>query len=153
MKLEYVASGTSFMQLAKLKEHPEAAAVVNNMFADIFGDQPGHTFSILYNAWAESSYGEKLSVLKPSIHNLHADSGGLQMVTLAHKLPKGTNMNTLREEVYHNQAEWADVGMCFDEIPVVTTGASDRNDTSNRYFDRENRHKYAQQTADNVASN
>ena len=151
MKLEYVASGTSFMQLAKLKEHPEAAAVVNNMFTDIFGDQPGHTFSILYNAWAESSYGEKLSVLKPSIHNLHADSGGLQMVTLAHKLPKGTNMNALREEVYHNQAEWADVGMCFDEIPVVTTGASDRNDTSNRYFDRENRHKYAQQTADNVA--
>ena len=72
MKLEYVASGTSFMQLAKLKEYPEAAALVNNMFTDIFGNQPGHTFSILYNAWAESSYGEKLSVLKSSIHNLHA---------------------------------------------------------------------------------
>ena len=151
MKLEYVASGTSFMQLAKLKEYPEAAALVNNMFTDIFGKQPGHTFSILYNAWAESSYGEKLSVLKPSIHNLHADSGGLQMVTLAHKMPKGTNMNDLREEVYQNQSKSADIGMCFDEIPVITTGASDRNDTSNRYFDRENRHKYAQQTADNVA--
>lgn len=151
MKLEYVASGTSFMQLARLKGNPEAAAVVNDMFTDIFGNQSGHTFSILYNAWAESSYGEKLSVLKPSIHNLHADSGGLQMVTLAHKMPKGTNMNDLREEVYQNQSQWADIGMSFDEIPVITTGASDRNDTSNRYFDRENRQKYAQQTADNVA--
>jgi hypothetical protein len=138
------------------------------MFADIFGDQPGHTFSLLYNAWAESSYGEKLSVLKPSIHNLHADSGGLQMVTLAHKLPKGTNMNDLREEVYHNQAEWSDVGMCFDEIPVITVPnmqdvfidgkkvgqkdvGSGRNDTRFRYFDKKNRHKYAQQTADNIA--
>lgn len=151
MKLEYVASGTSFMKLAKLGELPDEAALVNSMFSDIFGKQPGHTFSILYNAWGESDFGEKLSVLKPSIHNLHADSGGLQMVTLAHKLPKGTNMNDLREEVYQNQSQWADVGMCFDEIPVITTGASDRNDTSNRYFDRENRHKYAQQTADNVS--
>lgn len=124
--------------------------LVNNIFHQFFDDQPGHTFSLLYNAWAENNFGERLSSYKPSIHNLHADSGGLQMITLAHKIPKGTNMNDLREEVYANQAKWADVGMCFDEIPVITTAASDRNDVSNRYFDKANRHVYAKQTAENI---
>ena len=152
MKLEYVASGTSYMRLSNpsLHDRPEIVALVNKMFQHFFDDQPGHTFSLLYNAWAESNFGPRLSNFKESMHQLHADSGGLQMVTLAHKIPKGTNMNTLREEVYQDQSRWADVGMCFDEIPVITTGASDRNDTSNRYFDRENHYKYAKQTAENV---
>ena len=152
MKLEYVASGTSFMRLANpsVSNNPALIKLINDIFHQFFDDQPGHTFSLLYNAWTESNFGERLSDFKPSIHNLHADSGGLQMITLAHNIPKGTNMSELREEVYAEQARWADVGMCFDEIPVITTGISDRNDTSNRYFDRENRHKYAQQTADNV---
>jgi hypothetical protein len=170
MKLEYVASGTSFMCLGKpaISKDPQLVNLINNIFTDFFGSQPNHTFSILYNAWAESSYGERLSKFKPSIHNLHADSGGLQMVTLAHKLKPGTNMNDLREEVYNNQAEWADVGMSFDEIPVVVLPnikkvfdkklnkevekdkGSDRNDTRFRYFDRKNRQKYAKQTAENI---
>ena len=145
MKLEYVASGTSYMRLSNpsLHDSQDNIDLVNKIFHHFFDDQPGHTFSLLYNAWAESNFGPRLSNLKPSIHQLHADSGGLQMVTLAHKIPKGTNMNTLREEVYQDQSKWADVGMCFDEIPVITTGASDRNDTTNRYFDKANRHKYA----------
>ena len=152
MKLEYVGSGTSYMRLSNpsLHDRPEIIALVNKMFHHFFDDQPGHTFSLLYNAWAESNFGPRLSNFKESMHQLHADSGGLQMVTLAHKIPKGTDKNVLREEVYQDQSKWADVGMCFDEIPVITTGASDRNDTSNRYFDRENRHKYAKQTAENV---
>lgn len=152
MKLEYVASGTSYMRLSNpsLQDRPELLALVNDIFHHFFDDQPGHTFSLLYNAWAEHNFGERLSNFKPSIHQLHADSGGLQMVTLAHKIPKGTNMDELREEVYKNQAKSADVGMCFDEIPVITTAASDRNDTSNRYFDRVNRHKYAKQTGENL---
>lgn len=152
MKLEYVASGTSYMRLSNpsLQDRPELIALVNKIFHHFFDDQPGHTFSLLYNAWAENNFGPRLSNFKESIHQLHADSGGLQMVTLAHKIPKGTDMNTLREEVYQDQSKWADIGMCFDEIPVITTGASDRNDTSNRYFDRENRYKYAKQTAENV---
>lgn len=152
MKLEYVGSGTSYMRLSNpsLHDRPEIIALVNKMFRHFFDDQPGHTFSLLYNAWAESNFGPRLSNFKESMHQLHADSGGLQMVTLAHKIPKGTDMNTLREEVYQDQSKWADVGMCFDEIPVITTGASDRNDTSNRYFDRANRHKYAKQTGENI---
>lgn len=133
-----------------LQDNQDNIDLVNKIFHHFFDDQPGHTFSLLYNAWAESNFGPRLSNFKSSIHQLHADSGGLQMVTLAHKIPKGTDMNTLREEVYQDQSKWADVGMCFDEIPVITTGASDRNDTSNRYFDRANRHKYAKQTAENV---
>ena len=162
MKLEYVASGTSYMRLSNpsLQDSQDNIDLVNKIFHHFFDDQPGHTFSLLYNAWAESNFGERLSNFKPSIHQLHADSGGLQMVTLAHKIKSGTNMNTLREEVYKNQAAWADVGMCFDEIPVqvITTvdpltgkvSGSDRNDTTNRWFDRSDRHKYAKQTAENV---
>ena len=152
MKLEYVGSGTSYMRLSNpsLHDYPENIALVNKIFHHFFDDQPGHTFSLLYNAWAESNFGSRLSNFKESMHQLHADSGGLQMVTLAHKIPKGVDKNTLREEVYQDQAKWADVGMCFDEIPVITTGASDRNDTTNRYFDRANRHVYAKQTAENI---
>lgn len=152
MKLEYVASGTSFMRLANpiLVNDQKSVELVNNIFNHFFKTQPGHYFSLLYNAWAENNFGERLGNFKPSIHNLHADSGGLQMITLAHKLPKGVNMNDLKEEVYLNQAKWADVGMCFDEIPVITTGFSDRNDVSNRYFDRKNRNVYAKQTGENI---
>lgn len=152
MKLEYVASGTSYMRLSNpsIQNDPRVIALVNNIFYEFFNDQPGHTFSLLYNAFKEKDFGNKLSVFKESIHNLHADSGGLQMVTLAHNLPKGQNMDTLRENVYANQAASADVGMCFDEIPVITTGWSDKNDTSNRYFDRANRHTYAKQTGENL---
>jgi len=162
VKLEYVGSGTSYMRLSNpsLHDRPEIIALVNKMFHHFFDDQPGHTFSLLYNAWAESNFGPRLSNFKESMHQLHADSGGLQMVTLAHKIPKGTDMNTLREAVYQDQSKWADVGMCFDEIPVqvITTidpltgkvKGSDRNDTTNRWFDRSNRHKYAKQTAENI---
>lgn len=133
-----------------LQDSQDNIDLVNKIFHHFFDDQPGHTFSLLYNAWAESNFGERLSNFKSSIHQLHADSGGLQMVTLAHKIPKGMNMDTLREQVYKEQSKWADVGMCFDEIPVITTGASDRNDTTNRYFDKATRHKYAKQTAENI---
>ena len=118
MKLEYVASGTSFMRLANpiIENDQKSLELVNNIFNHFFKNQPGHYFSLLYNACVESNKGESLGNFKSSIHNLHADSGGLQMITLAHKLPKGVNMNDLKEEVYLNQAKWADVGMCFDEI-------------------------------------
>src|SRR6056300_1958926 len=142
-----------------LQDSQDNIDLVNKIFHHFFDDQPGHTFSLLYNAWAESNFGPRLSNFKSSIHQLHADSGGLQMVTLAHKIPKGIDKDTLREEVYQDQSKWADVGMCFDEIPVIVETetdkhgkviGSDRNDTTKRYFDRKNFHTYAQDTSKNI---
>ena len=57
----------------------------------------------------------------------------------------------LKKEVYRNQAKWGDVGMCFDEIPVVLTGdRSDRNDVKGRFFDKENYEEKARQTGQNI---
>ena len=125
--------------------NPDIVNIINDIFDTFFGNCPGHTFSLLYNAYTESGFGERLKPYRNHIHNIHADSGGLQMVTLGKTITE-----ELKDKVYDNQAEYADIGMCFDEIPVITTGSSDRNDTSNRYFDRDNRHVYAEATGQNL---
>ena len=83
---------------------------------------------------------------KDHVHEIHADSGGLQIVTQGMVIT-----DELKDKVYENQAEWADVGMCFDEIPVILTGdRSDRNDTKARFFDFENYEELARKTGRNV---
>ena len=149
MSLEYVVSGTSFIRLANEEtiSNPETVSKINNMFEKMFRkEETGHTFSMLYNAFCEHSYGEKFQKYASHIDKIHADSGGLQVITVGKAVTP-----ELKQEVYENQAKWADVGMCFDEIPVITdTGRSERNDTTGRKFDRVNFHKYAKQTGENV---
>ena len=149
MSLEYVVSGTSFIRLANEEtiNNPETVSKINNMFEKLFvEEETGHTFSMLYNAFCEHSYGEKFQKYASHVHKIHADSGGLQVITVGKAVTP-----ELKQEVYENQAKWADVGMCFDEIPVITaTGKSDRNDTTGRKFDRANFHKYAKETGENV---
>lgn len=73
-----------------------------------------HKFSMLYNAYTETKHAK---ILKEkygnSIFNIHADSGGLQIVILGK-----SNTPEIRDGVYLNQSEFAQVGMCFDEIPL-----------------------------------
>ena len=147
-KLEYVLSGTSYLRLTNpyTMANPESIARINKIFDKFFTEDTGHTFSILYNALCEKNYGAKLQSFSDHIHKIHADSGGLQAITVGKKITP-----EVKKEVYANQAEWADVGMCFDQIPVVTqSGRSDRNDTTGRFFDRVNFHKYAKETGENV---
>lgn len=146
--LEYVVSGTSFMRLANryITEYPDRLEAVNNLLSTMVNGHYRHSFSVLFNAFTEQGYGEQFSYYKDHIDQIHADSGGLQIVT------QGMTITPeLKTSVYEEQAKWADVGMCFDEIPVVlTNGKSDRNDTTHRYFDFENYKRLAESTADNI---
>ena len=95
---------------------------------------------MLFRSWMGEHY-------RPLVHSIHADSGGLQMVTLGR-----TITNELKEEVYDSQARNSDIAMCFDVIPVRTLdGArSERLDLSNRRFDRTQLESCARETGRNL---
>ena len=146
-KLEYVISGTSYMRLSNpgVALDDTNTGIVNMLIEKLCKDY-SHNISLLYNAHTESAFGERFKPYKDHVHSIHADSGGLQMITLGLDIT-----DELKDKVYENQAEYADVGMCFDEIPVkVRDGRSERNDTKGRSFDRENFEDYARKTGQNV---
>ena len=145
---EYVASGTSYFKLM----YAESLEPQNlDWFSRTFGslnDQHNHKISLLYNAYTEKRPGKWCgSHYRDLVHNIHADSGGLQMVTLGRTITE-----ELKEEVYANQAENSDVAMCFDVIPVRTldNGRSERLDLSNRRFDRADLERCARETGKNL---
>lgn len=148
---EYVLSGSSYVRLASTSicKDPTMVSYINDMFDTILGGKQGkysHNISLLFNAYAEKAFGERMQVYKDHITNIHADSGGLQMVTLGKTITP-----ELKESVYNVQAPHSDVGMCFDEIPIVLTGLrSERNSTTDRIFDKENFEAYARETGKNI---
>jgi len=118
------------------------------MISRVCNNQNNHTFSLLYNGFTEKNFGIKLQKFRPSIKSIHADSGGLQIITRGLK-----NTPEIREKVYTNQGMYADIGMAFDEIPVKSTsasGVSAKIDTKRRYVDMDNFDEYARQTGRNV---
>ena len=146
--LEYVVSGTSYMRLSNPQTvgDPKNIEMINELFATFVHNQKSHTFSALYNAYQESSFGERFQIYKGHLKSFHADSGGLQIVTQGKTITP-----ELKNKIYTNQAKWADVGMCFDEIPVKLVGEkSDRNDVKGRWFDAENFDAQAIKTGENI---
>lgn len=147
--LEYVISGPAYLRLgAEQCNDLETLEMINNMISRTVHNKNGHEFSLLYNGFTEKNFGKKLQKYRPAIKNIHADSGGLQIITRG--LP---NTPETRNKVFNNQAEWADIGMSFDEIPVKTTstdGTSAKIDTRRRYFDVDNFENYARQTGKNL---
>ncbi len=146
--LEYVISGPAYLRLgAEQCNDPETLNMIQNLILRTCHNQNDHTFSLLYNGFTEKNFGPKLQKYRPAINQIHADSGGLQVITRGLK-----NTPEFREKVYTNQGTYADIGMAFDEIPVIATqdGKSSKIDTRNRYFDRANFDRYATQTGKNV---
>ena len=146
--LEYVASGSSYFKLM----YAESLEPQNlDFFARTFGslnNTHNHKDSLLYNAYTEKRPGEWMGEhYRPLVHSIHADSGGLQMITLGR-----TITNELKEEVYDSQARNSDIAMCFDVIPVRTldAGRSDRLDLNNRRFDRTDLERCARETGRNL---
>ena len=146
--LEYVASGSSYFKLM----YAESLEPQNlDFFARTFGtlnNIHNHKISLLYNAYTEKRPGEWMGEhYRPLVHSIHADSGGLQMITLGR-----TITNELKEEVYDSQARNSDIAMCFDVIPVRTldAGRSDRLDLNNRRFDRTDLERCARETGRNL---
>ena len=144
--LEYVASGCNFTRITNdgAWQDPANLDAINGMFLAL--QKPKHKFSIMYNAFQEERFGPLFQNYKDSVYQIHADSGGLQMVTQGK-----TPTPKLRTDVYHNQ-RFCDVAMSFDEIPVFIAGErSTRLDMSNRFFDPEIFEGAAKQTGQNLA--
>jgi len=145
-QLEYVISGPAYLRLgAEQCNDPETLQMINNLIESTVHNKNNHQFSLLYNGFTEKNFGHKLQKYRSVIKNIHADSGGLQIITRGLQ-----NTPETRNKVYENQATHADIGMAFDEIPVITTGSSSKIDTRRRYVDTENFENYARQTGKNV---
>jgi hypothetical protein len=144
-RLEYILSGTSYTRVHAGMDRPELVSMFNDIFS-VVGKETNHKFGLLYNAFTEPGFGKNLKQFT-FIDSIHADSGGLQIIT------QGLNATTdIKDKIYRNQATYADLGMCFDEIPVKTSGAtSGRNDTNNRFFDIEGLEQAAKETGKNIA--
>jgi hypothetical protein len=145
---EYVASGSSYFKLM----YQESLSPQNmDWFCRTFGalnNTNNHRVSLLYNAFVEKRIGEWMGEhYRPHVHSIHADSGGLQMVTLGK-----TITDELKEDVYASQAKNSTIAMCFDVIPVRTldSGRSERLDLSNRRFDRSDLERCARETGRNL---
>ena len=148
-KLEYIASGVSFTRITQKEvfAHPPTHTFINSAFDVLNSHYKSHTFSLLYNAFSESSFGEILANYKDHINEIMVDSGGLQMVTC------GENITSeLKTKVYKNQGEFGTTALSFDEIPVIVKGESSRNDYTSRFFDEDNFDDYAKATGKNVAT-
>lgn len=81
----------------------------------------------LYNAYTEEimarrASGEAIDTPFTSIFpkGMHADSGGLQMITLG----KGSITKEDRLKIYETQANYSHYAMSFDEIPAIFEGDS-----------------------------
>jgi hypothetical protein len=117
-----------------------------------------HYVSALFNAYTEKDMGEVLKSKFSSFHNLMADSGGLQMMTLGH----GKISDAAKEKIYDIQARDSSIAMIFDEIPTVSyhdqkkikeaglkVKAELKNNNS-RYFDPDLFKDCAKETARNI---
>jgi hypothetical protein len=148
-QLEYVISGPAYLRLgAEQCNDPETLQMIIDMINRTVHNKNNHQFSLLYNGFTEKNFGKKLQKFRPAIKNIHADSGGLQIITRGLQ-----NTPETRAKVFENQATYADIGMAFDEIPVKSTSASGTSakiDTKRRYVDTDNFESYARQTGRNV---
>jgi hypothetical protein len=149
-RLEYVSSGNSHIRInvtpEETPEYQQYLETINHAFTDMNTSSHNHHYSLLYNAYTESGFGEIFQNYRKGIYKIHADSGGLQVVTQGLSIT-----NELKTKVYQNQSKWADIGMSFDEIPVtLTSQRSTRLDFSNRYFDIDKFHSSAKQTGLNL---
>lgn len=146
MKLEYVASGCSYLRITYDQCQQDGnTELIKNFFKEMDGAN-GHRFSLLFNAFTEGSkYGDSFNHYRDSFYKTHADSGGLQIIT------QGKSVTPeIKRKIYETQAKYADVGMSFDVIPLITSGKSKRGDMTTRFFDRENLERYAKETGQNL---
>lgn len=80
-----------------------------------------YQFGFLYNAYTEKNLGQLFSsTYSDVLCDIHADSGGLQMITLGHQITPEMKM-----DIYRHQAQHSTIAMSFDEIPVTSSGVLD----------------------------
>lgn len=146
--LHYIASGCSYLRINSPRNYEDDRnrEFINNTFRKLTDTSKRHEFGLLFNAFTESTFGERFSKYDGHMHT-HADSGGLQVITQGKTITP-----ELKDKVYEVQAKWSDLGMCFDEIPIGMTGTtSGRNDVTNRWYKADEMEHYARETGRNIA--
>lgn len=102
---------------------------------------------ILYNAFTEPDNGKFLRDNRLfGFDRLHADSGGLQVLTLGKEMNRDL-MNT----VYENQS-YADIAMAFDEIPARDHKTNNRASIATRMYHPDLAEQCALTTAKNIGA-
>lgn len=140
-RFEYVLSGCAHTRITLLDACEEdIAPVIRDVISKIEGKLQTHNVTGLYNAFAEPSNGRNMYKGNFFRAPLHADSGGLQMIT------RGMGVTEeLKDKVYRSQAKYSGVAMCFDEIP-----ATQERNASLRLFREDLVEEKAKETALNV---
>lgn len=162
MKLRYVFSAPAMLRLqpcSMSSESPEQyqkfADIVNDCVSkvrkDIFNRVEGIEFEVdmLYNAYTEKHMGPHARAFNNfSFDKLYADSGGLQIVTLGKPID-----DAIKKDIYTAQS-YADLAMCFDEIPtrsiIMSNGASSRSRVTDKMYFQDEAQRCAIKTANNI---
>lgn len=144
----YVASGLQFAKFLykEALADPKTTELVGKWFERL-NHSNDHVFSVLFNAFTEKKMGPVIeNTLKPYVYDVHADSGGLQMIS------RGMQMTPeVKKQIYATQGRYSDVAMSFDEIPVYTlVQKSVLKDAGNKVFDRSMLIPCAKETAKNL---
>ncbi len=146
--MTYIMSGAS-MALKPGMGNKQDDDIFSGMVADTIKEfDSGVNYEIMFNAYNEVNAMVKYFAK----HNYfgtkwHADSGGLQMITLGKEIT-----DELKDKVYRVQAQYSSYAMCFDELPIHVLelkGKQSRIDLSGRRYIEE----WAKQRALNTGNN
>lgn len=147
---EYVLSGMDYPRQVSAYEgnilDPEHKAMFTAAMKDIYSKLKGDGFklSLLFNALTEISYIPYTQEMKGSLYKVHADSGGLQMVT------QNLSVDAQgKRDIYDRQGKFSDVAMSYDSIPVINTSSGNSKNAENKtkVIDDGNLKRYAEETA------
>ncbi|MBK02948.1 MAG: hypothetical protein CL464_10905 [Acidimicrobiaceae bacterium] len=146
--MTYIMSGAS-MALKPGMGDKQDGDIYSGMVTDTIKEfDSGVNYEIMFNAYNEVNamvnYFSKYNYFGTK---WHADSGGLQMITLGKEITE-----ELKEKVYRVQAQYSSYAMCFDELPIHVLelkGKQSRIDLSGRRYIEE----WAKQRALNTGNN
>lgn len=149
MDITYIMSGISMVLKTGPKKNRANVEYANMVAETVDQFKSFLKFEAMFNAYCESELMENtLSKFDNFGITWHADSGGLQVITLGKSIT-----DELKNKIYNIQAKHADYAMCFDELPVNVTdykGSSSRVDLSGRQFIVEWAEERARATGANV---
>lgn len=143
--LNYVGSGMTHTRICDHNafNDPVVSDIIRHVSSSIQG-RNGHLVSVLFNAYIEEKLAPIFDIyFKGAMEDIHADSGGLQIVTLGKVISK-----ELKTKIYKIQAKGSDMAMGFDEIPVNTF--KDKNKINTKSFDQSLLDDCAIQTRSNL---
>lgn len=145
-KWEYVSSGLAYLRVTTNRHSGDA---MQKIMDKAFIQHPDFYLSGLFNAYAEKGVTAVLD--RFNFHEIHVDSGGLQMVLQNKQITP-----EFKREIYHTQGKWGTIAMCFDEIPlyvrelIKAESSSNRTRTDNKLYLPELAKEKAEHTGRNV---